>query len=431
MVRVRPGERRRGRRPDRGRPRPRRSTVGEGSVWVARCLATAACTGSRRERARAGASTSAAPRSRPRSSSARNKVLGEARRQTPHQGRPRGRRHGDGRRPARRRRAGRGRAGDAGRGRRRLPRRRGREDRRRHAARATCPAGRAPSRSPTWLSEELGAPVRVGNDVQVAVEAEYHLGAGKPYKTRCVGVFWGTGVGGGLILDGKPWLGRGAAGEIGHVVVKRGGPRCSAGHPGCMEAYAGRGHRWRPRRGARSPSGREDEAVQDRWRSTSATGSPAASGSAPCTARGRAGPGADEPRRARRSAAGIASIVNLLDPEAVILGGGMGVRFARAATCRKIKAAHGRVPVRPRGPARVRRRRARRPRRRDRRGPAGRAPRPPSDPRRRRVLARAASPPSNSISRITFAGAPAAITPGGDVLGHDRVRADHASARRS
>ena len=81
--------------------------------------------------------------------------------------------------------------------------------------------------------------MRIGNDVQVATEAEFRLGAGKPYKT-ILGVFWGTGVGGGLILDGKPWLGRGAAGEIGHMVVKRGGARCTCGRRGCMEAYAGR-----------------------------------------------------------------------------------------------------------------------------------------------------------------------------------------------
>ena len=53
-------------------------------------------------------------------------------------------------------------------------------------------------------------------------------------------MFWGTGVGGGLVLDGKPWLGRGGAGEIGHIVVKLDGARCTCGRRGCMEAYAGR-----------------------------------------------------------------------------------------------------------------------------------------------------------------------------------------------
>ena len=89
------------------------------------------------------------------------------------------------------------------------------------------------------LAKALGTEVRVGNDVQVATEAEFHLGAGREFSSL-IGVFWGTGVGGGLVLDGKPWLGRGAAGEIGHMVVKRGGAKCPCGRRGCMEAYAGR-----------------------------------------------------------------------------------------------------------------------------------------------------------------------------------------------
>ncbi|MGZ4344757.1 MAG: ROK family protein, partial [Solirubrobacteraceae bacterium] len=89
------------------------------------------------------------------------------------------------------------------------------------------------------LSSELKAPMYVGNDVQVATDAEFKLGAGKPYKS-VLGVFWGTGVGGGLVLNGRDWIGRGGAGEIGHVVIKVGGARCPCGRRGCMEAYAGR-----------------------------------------------------------------------------------------------------------------------------------------------------------------------------------------------
>ncbi|HEX8752160.1 MAG TPA: ROK family protein, partial [Solirubrobacterales bacterium] len=89
------------------------------------------------------------------------------------------------------------------------------------------------------LKDALGTEVRIGNDVQVATEAEFHLGAGREFNSL-VGFFWGTGVGGGLVLDGKPWLGRGAAGEVGHMVVKRGGARCPCGRRGCLEAYAGR-----------------------------------------------------------------------------------------------------------------------------------------------------------------------------------------------
>ena len=110
------------------------------------------------------------------------------------------------------------------------------------------------------LSDALGTPVVVGNDVQVATQAEFKLGAGKPYKSL-LGVFWGTGVGGGLILNGKPWLGRGGAGEIGHMVVRRDGAHCPCGRRGCMEAYAGRAAmEARARREHRQ--GRQDQPVQ-------------------------------------------------------------------------------------------------------------------------------------------------------------------------
>ena len=84
-----------------------------------------------------------------------------------------------------------------------------------------------------------GRPVTVDNDVRVAVVGEYHRGAGRPFR-NVLGVFVGSGVGGGLILEGALRRGRGSAGEIGHTVVKPGGRRCSCGRHGCLEAYAGR-----------------------------------------------------------------------------------------------------------------------------------------------------------------------------------------------
>ena len=90
------------------------------------------------------------------------------------------------------------------------------------------------------LGEQLGVSVAVGNDVRVAVEAERVLGAGRTYRSF-LGVWWGTGVGGAVVVDGRLWLGRGSAGELGHVVVRRGGARCTCGRRGCLEAYAGRG----------------------------------------------------------------------------------------------------------------------------------------------------------------------------------------------
>ncbi len=92
----------------------------------------------------------------------------------------------------------------------------------------------------------------VDNDVRVAVLGEFRRGAGRPYR-NLLGVFVGTGVGGGLVLGGRLREGRGAAGEIGHTVVKDGGRRCSCGRRGHLEAYAGRGsmertaRRWQAR----------------------------------------------------------------------------------------------------------------------------------------------------------------------------------------
>jgi glucokinase len=85
-----------------------------------------------------------------------------------------------------------------------------------------------------------GARVVLDNDVRVAILGEHQRGAGRPYR-NLLGVFVGTGVGGGLILEGKLRRGRGAAGEIGHTIVKPGGRPCSDGRRGHLEAYAGRG----------------------------------------------------------------------------------------------------------------------------------------------------------------------------------------------
>ncbi len=90
------------------------------------------------------------------------------------------------------------------------------------------------------VSDALGGvPTTVDNDVRVAIVGEYRRGAGRPYR-NVLGVFVGTGVGGGLVLDGKLREGRGAAGEIGHTLVKDDGRRCGCGKRGHLESYAGR-----------------------------------------------------------------------------------------------------------------------------------------------------------------------------------------------
>jgi glucokinase len=85
-----------------------------------------------------------------------------------------------------------------------------------------------------------GVPVAVDNDVNVGTLAEHRLGAGKG-ADNVLGVFAGTGIGAGLILDGELRRGpTGAAGEIGHMIVRRGGRLCGCGGRGHLEAYAGR-----------------------------------------------------------------------------------------------------------------------------------------------------------------------------------------------
>jgi glucokinase len=173
------------------------------------------------------------------------------------------------------------------------------------------------------LEQTLGTGVRVGNDVQVATEAEFQLGAGGEFQSL-LGVFWGTGVGGGLVLDGKPWLGRGAAGEIGHMVVKHGGAKCPCGRHGCLEAYAGRSAMEAEARRRQEEGHRTDlfELMEKR-------GKPRLTSGIWERALDREDKLAEKliERAVEALGTGIASAVNLLDPEAVILGGGLGIRF--------------------------------------------------------------------------------------------------------
>lgn len=186
------------------------------------------------------------------------------------------------------------------------------------------------------VSSRLGVPVFVGNDVGVATEAEFELGAGKPYDSL-LGVFWGTGVGGGLILGGERWLGRGGAGEIGHTVVKLGGAKCPCGRRGCLEAYAGRAAmEARVRR--RVKKGEHTDLFnlmkeRGRTRVTSAVWAHALE---------RGDKLATEviDKAVEALGAGIASAVNLLDIEAVIIGGGLGVRFGEPYVNRIAQAMH-------------------------------------------------------------------------------------------
>ena len=173
------------------------------------------------------------------------------------------------------------------------------------------------------LSKALGPRVVIGNDVQVGTMAEFTLGAGRDFDSL-LGVFWGTGVGGGLILGGRPWVGRGRAGEIGHTLVRRGGAKAPNGLRGTVEAYAGR-------KAMEAKARREAK----RGRKTILFDLMKKRGKESLTSSiwHRAWKKEDElacellDRASKALSAGIASAVNLLDVEAVVLGGGLGVRF--------------------------------------------------------------------------------------------------------
>ncbi|HZT08023.1 MAG TPA: ROK family protein [Chloroflexota bacterium] len=88
------------------------------------------------------------------------------------------------------------------------------------------------------LAERTGLSVHLGNDANLAGLAEARLGAGKG-EANLVYLTVSTGVGSGIVVDGRLLLGaRGAAAEAGHMAVSMGGPLCSCGNRGCLEAYA-------------------------------------------------------------------------------------------------------------------------------------------------------------------------------------------------
>jgi glucokinase len=176
------------------------------------------------------------------------------------------------------------------------------------------------------VAERAGAPVRLGNDVDVATMAEFELGAGRDYDSL-LGVFWGTGVGGGLVLEGKLWSGRGAAAEIGHMVVQQdNGLQCPCGRWGCMEAYAGRGALEAIAR-RRAGNGEETvlfEIMEERKRTRLSAG-----------VWHRALKAEDKlaveliDNAIEAIGTAVGSAVNLIDPEAVIVGGGLGLKLGQ------------------------------------------------------------------------------------------------------
>lgn len=170
------------------------------------------------------------------------------------------------------------------------------------------------------LSEELSLPVSVINDVTAAAIGEHRLGAAQG-ASNLLTVFAGTGVGGGLVIDGAPFEGsHGGAGEFGHMIVRQGGAMCGCGRRGCVEAYAGR--RAMETAAERALSGGRptrlfaiaEEKGKDRV--TSGVFKAAFEERDPLVM-------ALLREAVEALAAGIANAVNLLDLEVVVLGGGL------------------------------------------------------------------------------------------------------------
>lgn len=182
-----------------------------------------------------------------------------------------------------------------------------------------------PVRLRDLLGDRLGVAVTVGNDVNVAALAEARVGAARG-MSNVLAAWMGTGLGGGLVLDGRLRTGpNGLAGELGHVVVVPGGRRCPCGGSGHLEAYIGR------------------RAMEDQARALAAEG------------RGSelvdlAGPGRMKSSIFRRAydsgdavavellelgmsllGVAVANVVVVVDLDAVVVGGGLGERFADVA----------------------------------------------------------------------------------------------------
>lgn len=184
---------------------------------------------------------------------------------------------------------------------------------------------RVPLRSE--LRQLLRVPVFVENDVNVGLVGEHALGAGRGAK-NVVGIFVGTGIGGALVLDGKLYEGsRGGAGEIGHTVLAVNGPLCGCGRRGCAEALASRTAMERDVRAA-IKAGRKSSILKimkkkHKERMTS---------SIIVAALKKNDPVMNEVLHRAQFHLGIlaSNAVNLLDPECVVIGGGIVERLKDA-----------------------------------------------------------------------------------------------------
>lgn len=175
------------------------------------------------------------------------------------------------------------------------------------------------TRVAAYLEEKTGTKVYLGNDANCAALGEYLVGERGPKPQSLVLIALGTGVGGGIIIDGKLYTGSdGLAGEVGHMVLLHGGRKCSCGRRGCFEQYASVTSLIRmTQAAARKGEGLLGREMKDKCAEIDG-----------CTAFRYAERGCETAKRviekyAYYLAGGIDSIAELLRPDEIVLSGGI------------------------------------------------------------------------------------------------------------
>lgn len=193
------------------------------------------------------------------------------------------------------------------------------------------------------LRKELGIPVFLENDVNAGLWGEYVAGAAAGYR-HVIGIFPGTGIGGGLILDGALYRGKlGAAGEIGHITVQTDGRRCGCGNFGCLETVASKTAIARDLAllafNGQSPVLAEAGATDIRLVKSGLI--------ARALEAGDTGVAEIVERAAEFLGIGMAAMVNTFDPELIVVGGGLveklGDRYLKPAEAMMRRRAMGRL----------------------------------------------------------------------------------------
>ncbi len=168
------------------------------------------------------------------------------------------------------------------------------------------------------LQRRLKLPVRVDNDAHVMTLAEFHFGAGRGAK-NVIALTLGTGIGGGLVMDGRPFHGpHFSAAEIGHLIINEDGPRCACGTQGCVETYVGSGYFVREIR-KRLKAGQKS--ILKKWIKEGRPLTPRLAAQA--AKKGDAFSKGIWRETAVHLGSALAGLVNILNPDKIILGGGI------------------------------------------------------------------------------------------------------------